>query len=258
MIRNLSMACLAVTGLSFMMLACDGDTGSNLDSQVEPPYSSQSTFFSSSESEKVLLSSSSGTNLLQSSSSVAVSTVKYGTMQDSRDGKQYKTVVIGNKTWMAENLNFSQSADGSIVLDSTFCYDDIPANCEKYGRLYQEDDASKACPEGWRVPTEDDWIELSNTVKAEYVVDNLNSPLRAVGAWEDNLAATNASGFSALPAGFRNKSGQFDGEGKKTCFWGEIDKLYYAWMLSKQYDLDKESLIRGYYAYSIRCVSTQP
>lgn len=332
-IRNLSIACLFFIGLSFTMLACDGDTGSNMETQTN--------FLSSSgETENVLGSSSSvqcymagmvgiaiwnkenlgiecpngvayynldlhilyqcdgatpveielppceiigdtitvlddnigdtitvlndnansssETNTFKSSSSVAVSTAKYGKMQDSRDGKNYKTIVIGKKTWMAENLNFFKSADGSIVLDSTFCYDDILANCEKYGRLYQEDEASKACPEGWSIPTEDDWIELSSTVKAEYGVDNLNPPLRAVGAWEDDFMATNASGFSALPAGYRNKSGQYDGEGKKTYFWGENSMLYYGWILSKQYDLDKESMIRGYYAYSVRCVSSQP
>lgn len=189
-----------------------------------------------------------------SSASVS-SNVKYGTLQDSRDGKSYKTVVIGGKTWMAENLNFAKSTDGSVVLDSTFCYDDIPANCEKYGRLYQEDDAIKACPEGWQIPTDEEWSAMRNTVKAEYGVSDANAPLRAVGAWEDKVTATNASGFSALPSGYRAKTGQYDGEGTKAYFWGENSMLYYGWILSKQYELDKESLIRGYFAYSVRCVS---
>lgn len=198
-----------------------------------------------------------------SSSSVAssasvTSNSKYGTLQDVRDGKSYKTVVIGGRTWMAENLNFSKSTDGSVVLDSAFCYDDIPANCEKYGRLYQEDDAIKACPEGWRIPTDEEWAALRNTVKAEYGVSDADAPLREVGAWEDNISATNASGFSARPAGYRAKTGQYDGEGTKAYFWGENSMLYYGWILSKQYELDKESLIRGYFAYSVRCVSSQP
>jgi len=192
---------------------------------------------------------------LASSSSVATSTAKYGTLQDARDGKSYKTIEIGGKTWMAENLNFSKSSDGSIVLDSTFCYDDIPANCEKYGRLYQEDEAIKACPDGWRIPTDEEWSALRDAVKFAYGMDDANAPLRAVGIWEDKVSATNASGFSALPAGYRAKTGQCDGEGTKAYFWGESSMLYYGWILSKQYELDKESLIRGYYAYSIRCIS---
>ena len=196
------------------------------------------------------VSSSSGA----SSSSIAPSGHGYGTLLDNRDGKSYKTVVVGNETWMAENLNFYKSLDGSIVLDSTFCYDDILSNCEKYGRLYQEEDAVKACPEGWRVPTEEEWAYLRNTVKAENGVEDVNVPLRAVGAWEDNVPATNASGFSAVPAGYRTKSGIYDGEGTRAYFWGENNMLYYGWILSRQYELDKESLIRGYYAYSVRCI----
>jgi uncharacterized protein (TIGR02145 family) len=192
-----------------------------------------------------------------SSSSSASAKAGVGTLQDVRDGKTYKTVVIGGKTWMAENLNFSKSSDGSIVLDSTFCYDDILTNCEKYGRLYQEDDAIKACPSGWRIPTEEEWAAMRNTVKAEFGVSDANAPLRAIGAWEDKIAATNASGFSALPAGYRAKTGQYDGEGTKAYFWGENSMLYYGWILSKQYELDKESLIRGYFAYSIRCIMSE-
>lgn len=193
-----------------------------------------------------------------SSSSMALSGIVYGSLQDIRDGKIYKTVEIEGKIWMAENLNFYRSLDGSIVLDSAFCYDDVIANCDKYGRLYQEDDAVKACPDGWRLPTEEEWSFMRNTVKIKNDVDDVNIPLRAVGAWDDKVSATNASGFSAVPAGYRTKGGIYDGEGTRAYFWGENDKLYYGWILSRQYELEKESLIRGYYAYSVRCVLVQP
>ena len=191
-----------------------------------------------------------------SSASVAPD-VEYGTLQDPRDGKSYKTVVIGGKTWMAENLNFSKSTDGSVSLDSTFCLNNILANCEKYGRFYQEFDAAKACPEGWAIPQASDWRDLTNAAKETYG-DN-NGSLRAVGEWEDtifgdNVVATNASGFSALPAGYRASTGEYDGEGTKAYFWGEDNMNRYAWILSNQYDLDKESIMRGYFAYAIRCI----
>ena len=174
----------------------------------------------------------------------------YDQITDSRDGKSYKTVVIGGKTWMAENLNFAT--------DSSFCYDDVPANCTKYGRLYQEFDAEKACPEGWALPTEDDWRDLVNTAKSEF--GDQNGSLRALDAWEDtifgdNVVATNATGFSALPGGYRASTGECDGEGKKAYFWGVSNNtLTYAWILSNQYDMDKESGRKGYFAYSVRCV----
>ena len=185
----------------------------------------------------------------QSSSSAAASNVEYGTLLDSRDGKSYKTVVIGGKTWMAENLNFAT--------DSSFCYDDTPANCTKYGRLYQESDAVKACPEGWRIPTADDWMELRNTAESEWSND-LRSILEDEETWEINPmidpVPMNLIGFAARAGGYRAKTGQYDGEGTKAYFWGESNMNYYAWILSKQYELDKESIMRGYFAYSVRCV----
>lgn len=192
-----------------------------------------------------------------SSSSATVSNTEYGTFTDSRDGKNYKTVVIGGKTWMAENLNYDNSATATGSIDSSFCYDGIPANCTKYGRLYQEYAATAVCPEGWRLPTASDWRDLTTTAKSEFG-DN-NGSLRAVGQWEDtifgdNVTATNASGFSALPAGYRAKTGECDGEGTKAYFWGEDNMNHYAWILSNQYDMEKESMQRGYFAYAVRCV----
>ena len=197
---------------------------------------------------------SSGSETSVSSSGVVVD---YGTFTDSRDGKSYKTVVIGGKTWMAENLNYDNSATATGSIDSSFCYDGIPANCTKYGRLYQEYAATAVCPEGWRLPTADDWRDLTTTAKSE-IGDN-NGSLRAVGEWEntiigDNVVATNATGFSALPAGYRAKTGECDGEGTKAYFWGEDNMNHYAWILSNQYDMEKESMQRGYYAYAVRCV----
>ncbi|MBO4435705.1 MAG: fibrobacter succinogenes major paralogous domain-containing protein [Fibrobacter sp.] len=198
-----------------------------------------------------------GSDEPESSASVVAPAVDYGTLTDSRDGKSYKTVVIGGKTWMAENLNYDNSATATGSIDSSFCYDGIPANCTKYGRLYQEYAATAVCPEGWRLPTADDWRDLVNTAKSEFG-DN-NGSLRAVGEWEntifgDNVTATNASGFSALPAGYRAKTGECDGEGTKAYFWGEDNMNHYAWILSNQYDMEKESMQRGYYAYAVRCV----
>lgn len=189
----------------------------------------------------------------ESSASVLAPAVDYGTLTDYRDGKSYKTVVIGGKTWMAENLNFAT--------DSSFCYDDIPANCTKYGRLYQEFDAEEACPEGWTLPTENDFWDLTNAAKEAYG-DN-NGSLRAVGEWEntifgDNVVATNATGFSAVPGGYRASTGQCDGEGTKAYFWGVSNNtLTYPWILSNQYDLDRDSGRKGYFAYSVRCVQTK-
>ena len=259
-------------GLAFV--ACDSDSSSGPQNDpassnaydrvsVGPTSYGEIILVSSSSAtpKDVVLSSSeksSSSETSVSSSSVAtVSNVDYGTLTDSRDGKNYKTVKIGNLTWMAENLNYDNSATATGSIDSSFCYDGIPANCTKYGRLYQEYAATAVCPEGWRLPTASDWRDLTTTAKSEFGDDN--GSLRAVGEWEntnfgDNVTATNASGFSALPAGYRAKTGECDGEGTKAYFWGEDNMNHYAWILSNQYDMEKESMQRGYYAYAVRCV----
>ena len=265
---------IAALAFGIALVACDSDSSSgpqndpassnayDRDSDGPTSYGEIIMVSSSSATPKdVVLSSSekssSSETSVSSSSSAAVSNVEYGTFTDARDGKSYKTVKIGNLTWMAENLNYDNSATATGSIDSSFCYDGIPANCEKYGRLYQEYAATAVCPEGWRLPTADDWRDLVNTAKSEFG-DN-NGSLRAVGQWEntifgDNVTATNASGFSALPAGYRAKTGECDGEGTKAYFWGEDNMNHYAWILSNQYDMEKESMQRGYFAYAVRCV----
>ena len=267
-------AASAALAFGIALVACDSDSSSgpqndpassnayDRDSDGPTSYGEIILVSSSSATPKdVVLSSSekssSSETSVSSSSSAAVSNVEYGTFTDARDGKSYKTVVIGGKTWMAENLNYDNSATATGSIDSSFCYDGIPANCEKYGRLYQEYAATAVCPEGWRLPTADDWRDLTTTAKSEFGDDN--GSLRAVGQWEntifgDNVTATNASGFSALPAGYRAKTGECDGEGTKAYFWGEDNMNHYAWILSNQHDMEKESMQRGYYAYAVRCV----
>ena len=84
-----------------------------------------------------------------------------GTMTDSRDGKEYKTIrlvikmeagITKTRVWMAENLDYAS--------ENSSCYKDEPAFCEAFGRLYPWEDAVSVCPEGWHLPAEKDWAEV--------------------------------------------------------------------------------------------------
>ena len=72
---------------------------------------------------------------------------------DPRDAERYRIVTIGDQEWMAENLRFASAGESR-------CYEDEAANCERFGRLYRWPAAVEACPERWRLPSEDDWQHL--------------------------------------------------------------------------------------------------
>ena len=71
---------------------------------------------------------------------------------DQRDQRIYKTVNIGQQKWLAEDLQFETP--------ESFCYDNDPKNCTAFGRLYDFAEAQTACPQGWKLPADEDWKKL--------------------------------------------------------------------------------------------------
>jgi len=176
----------------------------------------------------------------------ASATTKKSIYTDSRSGQKYHTVKINRKVWMAENLNYATGKSA--------CYGNNPANCAKYGRLYSWDDAMKACPAGWRLPNNEDWQNLILFVGGEAVA---GGKLKSKTGWSDSGDGTDAFGFSAVPSGYRNTDGDFNGAGYYGTWWSATEydanvaysryTLYYGdgvvWL-----DNDKS------YLFSVRCL----
>jgi uncharacterized protein (TIGR02145 family) len=145
--------------------------------------------------------------------------VAKGTFTDGRDGRVYKTVVIGDKTWMAENLNYQTGST-----DKSRCYDNDNSNCKKYGRLYEGSVAQSICPSGYRLPSRMEWNDLVRAAGKSGVP--AGTALKSRNDWNDG---TDAFGFSALPGGsfyggYRNtavgnKPSKFDDGGKNGFWW---------------------------------------
>lgn len=174
------------------------------------------------------------------------SDVFYGPLTDPRDGQTYETVTIGKQTWMAKNLNY--------VTNNSRCYDDKASNCATYGRLYTWEAAMTACPEGWHLPTYDEWNTLFKTAGG---LESAGIALRSTSGWPENENGTDAYAFSALPA-----------SGDRTSFWSaseiyvgyvdEYDAFYVGWNRYCMTDcwlsfggLDHISKDRD---YSVRCL----
>jgi uncharacterized protein (TIGR02145 family) len=218
-----------------------------------------------------------------SSSSLKPDEPAEGSFTDSRDGKTYKTVKIGNQIWMAENLNFETAASS--------CYNDSSKYCDKYGRLYtwatavgkSEEECGLGkecnlpsgnvrgvCPDGWYLPSEADFATLIKVMGGK---KDAGTKLKSTSGWNDDDGesgnGTDSFGFSALAAGIGN-AGVYGGVGYTTSFWGSTecgsefasetgDGCAYAMYLD--YD-DVNVNLMSYAAkdlvHSVRCVKGDP
>jgi uncharacterized protein (TIGR02145 family)/uncharacterized repeat protein (TIGR02543 family) len=192
-------------------------------------------------------SSSTGTNYSAGSSFTPTGNITLFARWNSSEGGNCSytgpTVRIGNLTWMAENLNCETS--------NSWCYDNNPANCAIYGRLYTWDAAMIACPAGWRLPTRADWDDLVSAAGGSSVAGR---NLKSQTGWSGG--GTDAHGFSALPGGRRWDAGYFSSVGWNGYWWSaaELDASY-AWFLDMNLDYDgvSENFGSKSNGLSVRC-----
>ena len=209
------------------------------------------------------------------------------------DGNQYNSVIIGTQEWQKENLNVSKYSDGTIIPQVTdptqwanlttgaWCYyNNDASNNATYGKLYNwyaaagiYDAASlntptlrkKLAPTGWHVPTDAEWTTLLTYLGGESVAGGKMKETGTAHWYSPNQNATNSSGFTGLPGGWRVNSNWFLEDGMRGFWWslseyfsggvhlgGSAFSLYY-------YDgtVDHGGNIEKY-GFSVRCLKDTP
>lgn len=170
-----------------------------------------------------------------------------GTFTDSRDGKTYKTVVIGTQTWMAENLAYKESS-------GCWAYENSQDNVKTYGYLYNWETAKKVCPSGWHLPSDSEWTTMTDFLGG---MDNAGGKLKSITGWDKpNKRASNKSGFTALPGGTRGSYGKFSSLGSYGGWWSSTEENDEVWSRHMTY-IDRsvsKSIDQKNSGFSVRCV----
>nr|WP_319269229.1 fibrobacter succinogenes major paralogous domain-containing protein [uncultured Draconibacterium sp.] len=161
-----------------------------------------------------------------------------GTFTDKRDGNVYQWVKIGEQIWMAENLAYIPYVCAPDSQCGIWVYDyygegSFGTNYQTYGCLYNWEIAQEVCPEGWHLPSDEEWMEMESFLgMPEDQLDrsgiirgqeaNVGGKLKEPGLahWkEPNEGATNESGLSVLPGGYLNGNHAFSSLNSVSYFW---------------------------------------
>jgi len=209
---------------------------------------------------------------------------------DSRDGTSYNTVEIGTQCWMAENLKYLPSVVGPATGSETagsettsyyyvYGYDGIvvaeakaTSNYATYGVLYNwpaamDGSASSeanpsgvqgACPDGWHLPSDAEWTVLTDLLGGLNYSGGKMKEQETVHWKSPNTGATNESGFTGLPGGYRNYlNGSFSIVGYSGYWWSAMEVSgQYAWprCLSSDNALVSRSSYKKSNGFSVRCL----
>jgi len=128
------------------------------------------------------------------------------------DGNEYRTVTIGTQIWMAENLRVTHYQNGDSILHSYHL-----ENIDKYGILYgwrSVNDDRKIAPEGWHIPTDDEW-----NILLSYIGDSSAIKIKSKTDWYENRNGTDIFGFTALPTGTKFSDRDVKMKTSTTVFW---------------------------------------
>ena len=136
-----------------------------------------------------------------------LSSIKYFT--DPRNKEIYITAKIGNQRWMTENMKFATPL--------SLCYEGDEKNCSYYGRLYTWEEAKLACPNGWHLPSDNEFVTLIKTVGDRSMLKSQADTIDWRGADGSDKGGNNYFVFTMLPAGM--KAGYWKGLHNAAYFW---------------------------------------
>ena len=196
----------------------------------------------------------------------------------SQGASSYKEVTIGKQIWMSENLDVDNFRNGDLIFhaqttnewikagetgQSAWCYfDNDLDNGIRYGKLYNwyaVNDPRGLAPDGWKVPSNEDWSLLIDFIGGESIA---GKKMKFTDFWADDIDSvsgngTNESDFRALPGGERCFNGKFISKGSVGVWWSSSSKSEtFAWkvvMFNFKANVTRsfEDKVSG---YSVRCV----
>ena len=163
----------------------------------------------------------------------------FDSFTDPRDNRTYKVKDIGGTHWFVQNLDYA-------VEEGSMCYDREDENCKAFGRLYTQATATKVCPEGTHLSTDEEWKALEELAGGASAAAE---KLRSNGS--DEFA------FTALFGGYANKNGISTTMGEGAYFWtekvGADSRGVARSMFSTDKDVSSMSVDGGFFL-SVRCI----
>ena len=196
------------------------------------------------------------------------------------DGNVYTSVTIGTQVWMKENLKTTKYRNGDLIgttspatldisLESTYkyqwAYNGDESNVNTYGRLYNcyaVTDTRNVCPVGWHVPTDAEWTTLTTYLGGENVAGGKLKEAGFTHRQSPNEGASNSSGFTAFPSGFRDGNGTYGYIGYIANWWSSselwrqpmftidfFELVYYDYSFVPRYIEENKQI-----GFSVRCL----
>jgi len=191
---------------------------------------------------------------------------------DYRDGQKYQTVQIGTQCWMQQSLNIGLMINGSNNQTDNgaiekYCYNNSEAKCTIYGGLYQWDEMmgytttagiQGICPQGWYIPTDAEWTELTSFLGGESVAGGKMKEAGTVHWASPNYGATNSSGFTGLANGYRYINGIFSAMSVVGYWWSSSQyNSNNAWVRNLYFsnpEVERSNHNKEQHGFSVRCI----